>query len=176
MEWRSVPAANRFLRVTRGIVPFFKVRISSLALTREIISFFEVQITSCAFPRETIPFLKAKHLNALNSPAPPSLKLWRHSQATRPINRTLIVLLSETSSSLFRRFVYDSSPLLKQRDWGPWSSGDSHSGYYPVKNWWVSAIQWLLGSLSLLIFLALPAILGISPLGLHIWLTFRERF
>jgi len=149
MEWRSVPKANRFLRFTRGIVPSFNVRISSRALTREIIPFSEVPITSCAFPRETIPFLKAKHLNALNSPALPSLKWWRRSQATRPINRTLIVLPRETYSSLSRRFIYDLSPLLKQGDWDPWNSGDSHPGYYPIKNWWASAIQWLLGSFSL---------------------------
>jgi len=107
--------ANCFLRVTRGIVPFFKVRISSLALTREIFPFSEVQITSCALPRETIPFLKAKHFNALNSPTL-SLKWWRRSQATRPINRTLIVLLRETYSPLLGRFVYDLSPLLRQGD------------------------------------------------------------
>ena len=133
-EWRFVLAANHFLWVTRGIVPFFKVRISSLALTRKIIPFSKVQITSCAFLRETIPFLKAKHLNALNSPALPSLKWWRRSQATRPINRTLIVLLRETYPSLLGRFVYDLSLLLRQGDWGPWSSGDSHSGHYSIKN------------------------------------------
>ena len=74
LERHSFPEANCFLRVSRNVAPFFEVRITSLALTREIIPFFEVQKTSRAFPRETIPFLKAKHLNALNSPAPPSLK------------------------------------------------------------------------------------------------------
>ena len=116
MERCSVPEANRFLRVTRGIAPFFKVLITSLAFTREIIPFSEVQITSCGFPREIIPFLKVMHLNAFTLPALPSLKWWRHGQAARPINRTLIVLPRETYSSLSRRFVYDLSLLLKQGD------------------------------------------------------------
>ena len=74
LERRSFPEVNCFLRVARRVALFFEVRITSLALTREIIPFSEVQGTSRAFPRESIPFLKAKHLDALNSPAPPSLK------------------------------------------------------------------------------------------------------
>ena len=46
----------------------------------------------------------------------PKLEVVAAWSATRPINRTLVVLLRETYSSLFRRFVYDPSLLLKQGD------------------------------------------------------------
>ena len=67
--------------------------------------FSKVQNNFVRIPKRDYSLSQGQAFECFNF-ALPSLKWRRRGQVARPINRTLIVLLRETYSSLSRRFVY----------------------------------------------------------------------